>query len=848
MKQLIKNFKLLSVLFLVISFISCDDDEVVLPEVLAGFTYTVNQDSGIVSFINISENANTYEWDFGDGTSSKQINPIKTYETGQYTVILKAKNVAGASGTYEDQVYINIPIPVRIPINFDGENVKYNTVSVFNGATFDVVENPDVSGSNAIASKVGAITNSGAAWEGFYYDLDASVNLSTDKTIKLNFWSDTVLNVLVKLEEGTAAATELSVSHGGTGWEEMIFTFDSSASYKRVTMFVDGPGTTIGTFYIDNIEQVPTIDITAPILTLNGAAMMTVNLGDTFTDPGATATDNIDGDISANIVVGGDTVDVNTAGSYVITYNVSDATGNTAIEITRTVEVSEPPAAPKTSAPIPPARDAADVISVYGESYANIDIANYNPNWGQSGVNDVNTDFDPGDGNLVLAYPNFNYQGTDFSAAQGASAMEFLHIDIWVPSTVTDRMVKVSPINSGSGSGEFLVEVPVTPGTWNSVDLPKSAFVGMTWDAVNQMKFDGQFNADGSANSEPFDIYLDNIYFYRAAGTGGGSNPLGDYLYATSGTVTISSIIDNWGSGTTIVSDFSGDTTYNPSIQLTSGTEWGDVSALAFTEMETGILSNYSTLEFKIKTSDYTTIRVKIPENEIAFPIADGTPLADGWVQMSLPLSNWSNEVASANQFAILEFGAGTILITDVMLSGEGSGGTGGSGGGGDCPAPPAGELLSNGDFESGESCWQLFAGTSISTTVNNGGSNSAELQGSTGAAVGLKQERFSAGSVLPNTTYQVTFDIMASGDFGIGGVFKAFTFSEGADGGSVGATQHILTDGTTSLSTSWETKTYTFTTPGNANQVEGGLSFLIEIVNSNVKLNVDNIVVKIAP
>lgn len=847
MKQLIKNIKLLSLLILALSFKGCNDDENVLPQVMAGFTYTTNQDTGTVSFINISENANTYEWDFGDGTTSNQINPTKTYQTGEYKVILKAKNVAGASGFFEDQVYINIPVPVRLPINFDGQNVKYNTVVAFNGVSFNVVDNPDVSGTNSVASKVGAITNSGAAYEGFYYDLDASVNLSTDKTIKMNFWSNTVLDVLVKLEEGTAAATELSVSHGGTGWEEMIFTFDSSASYKRFTMFVDGPGTTAGTFYIDDIQQVATIDITAPVITLIGDAMITVNLGSAFVDPGATASDNIDGDISGNISVSGDTVDVNTPGTYIITYNVSDAAGNAAAEITRTVEVVQPLAIPTTSAPVPPAREASDVLSIFGETYTNIAVASYNPNWGQAGFNDVNTAFDPGDGNLVLAYPNFNYQGTDFSAAQDASTMEFLHVDIWVAANTTDRMVKVSPINSGTGAGEFLVEVPLTPGEWNAVDLPKSAFTGMTWDAIIQMKFDGQFNADGSANTTPFDIYLDNIYFYKEAVTGGGS---GDYIYATSQTVTIPSTIDNWGSGTTIVSDYSGDATYNPSIQLISGTNWGDVSAIAFTQMEAGILANYATLEFKIKTTDYTTIKVKVPEVEVTFPLADGTALENGWVQMSIPLSNFSSVVAAVNEFAILEFGAGSMLITDVMLSGESSGGTGGTGGtgGGDCPAPPAGELLSNGDFEAGESCWQLFAGTSISTTVNNGGSNSAELQGTTGAAVGLKQERFGAGEILPNTSYTVSFDIIASGEFGDGGVFKAFTFSEGVDGGSVGATQHILTDGTTSLSTSWETKTYTFTTPGNANQVEGGLSFLLEIVNSNVKLNVDNVVIKKTP
>ena len=122
-------------------------------------------------------------------------------------------------------------------------------------------------------------------------------------------------------------------------------------------------------------------------------------------------------------------------------------------------------------------------------------------------------------------------------------------------------------------------------------------------------------------------------------------------------------------------------------------------------------------------------------------------------------------------------------------------------------------------------------------------------MQGSTGVAIGLKMERFGVGLVQPNTSYTVQFDIIASDGLGQGGVYNAFTFSEGADGGTVGATQHILTNNTTSISTtSWETKTFTFTTPGNANQLEGGLTFLIEIVNSAARLNVDNVSVRLTP
>ena len=158
--------------------------------------------------------------------------------------------------------------------------------------------------------------------------------------------------------------------------------------------------------------------------------------------------------------------------------------------------------------------------------------------------------------------------------------------------------------------------------------------------------------------------------------------------------------------------------------------------------------------------------------------------------------------------------------------------------------------MLANGDFEAGDvGCWQFFDGTTISTTINNGGNQSAEIQGSTGVAVGLKMERFGTGLVTPNTSYTVKFDIIASDVLGDGGLVKAFTFSEGADGGTVAATQHILTDNTSSVSTtSWETKDIHVYNCSNANQVEGGLSFLIEIVNSAARLNVDNISVRKTP
>jgi MYXO-CTERM domain-containing protein len=79
-------------------------------------------------------------------------------------------------------------------------------------------------------------------------------------------------------------------------------------------------------------------DGTAPVITLLGDASVTIEVGNAYVDAGATAEDAVDGDISASITTDS-SVDVDTVGTYTVTYNVSDAAGNAAVEVTRTVSV-----------------------------------------------------------------------------------------------------------------------------------------------------------------------------------------------------------------------------------------------------------------------------------------------------------------------------------------------------------------------------------------------------------------------------------------------------------------------------------------------------------------------------
>ncbi len=121
-------------------------------------------------------------------------------------------------------------------------------------------------------------------------------------------------------------------------------------------------------------------DTEAPVITLNGLSTLDLLVGDTYTELGATATDNVDGNLTSSIVVGGDTVNTSIPGVYVVTYNVSDATGNAATEVTRTVTVTADTTAP--------------VITLIGASTINLEQGDSYSDQGATATDDI-------DGNLT---------------------------------------------------------------------------------------------------------------------------------------------------------------------------------------------------------------------------------------------------------------------------------------------------------------------------------------------------------------------------------------------------------------------------------------------------------------
>ena len=113
-----KNYKLLGkfmslLLFAtILTFTSCKKDE---PDVtgnpIASYQYEVSETNSLeVSFMNFSQNATSYSWNFGDSNTSTEENPTHVYSTfGTYTVVLTATNSTGASANFSQTIQVQDP-------------------------------------------------------------------------------------------------------------------------------------------------------------------------------------------------------------------------------------------------------------------------------------------------------------------------------------------------------------------------------------------------------------------------------------------------------------------------------------------------------------------------------------------------------------------------------------------------------------------------------------------------------------------------------------------------------------------------------------------------------------------
>ena len=218
-----------------------------------------------------------------------------------------------------------------------------------------------------------------------------------------------------------------------------------------------------------------------PIITLTGSSTIILTLGDIFTDPGATAKDNIDGDLTFSVTTSG-TVDTSNVGTYTIVYSVLDSMGNLTSE-TRTVIVEEVLIYFENGTCTCPNATVGDTEVINGVTYTLVDnssiitqITASNFNLCTTQVTDMtelfednnsfNSDIRFWDTSSVTDMQNMFYNANSFNQ----------DIGIWNTSNVTNMS------SMFSGANSFNQDI----GSWNTSNVVSIAYMFRNANSFNQ--------------------------------------------------------------------------------------------------------------------------------------------------------------------------------------------------------------------------------------------------------------------------------------------------------------------------------------------------------------------------
>ncbi len=407
----------------------------------------------------------TYAWDFGDGATttiaatSTSGDTAHTYAgNGTYTISLSVTDAYNQTSSTSTQITVSTsgtstPDTIAPVITILGSNpITYvaSTTQVYVDAGATANDNVD----GNITANIATSSNVNLAVVGSYqvvYSVSDLAGNAASSTRVVNVVSapDTIAPVITILgaNPATVIVGTTYTDQGATANDNVdgnitanIVTtnnVNSNAlgSYTVDYSVTDGAGNTATSSRTVNVVNAP--DTIAPVITILGSNPITILVGATYTDAGATANDNVDGNITANIATSTN-LNVNTPGAYQVTYTVSDAAGNGATS-TRTVNVV---ATPDTTAP---------VITILGSNPATIIVGTTYTDAGATANDNV-------DGNItanIITTNNVNNNavGTytvDYSVTDGAGNTASSSRTVNVISAPIDNVPPVITIIGGT--------------------------------------------------------------------------------------------------------------------------------------------------------------------------------------------------------------------------------------------------------------------------------------------------------------------------------------------------------------------------------------------------------------
>ncbi|QWB99420.1 DUF5011 domain-containing protein [Mycoplasmatota bacterium] len=259
---------------------------------------------------------------------------------GSYTITYKAID---SSGNYASeitrQVIVQDSVGPEIKLENESIYVEYNTEFTDSGVS--CTDNYD---------EICEITSSGVVDTSILGSYIIDYNATDSNGNMANLRSVTVYVVDTTKPTFDISDQTIEIGSADIDWTTYISNendnYSTELTLTEVSDIVDY--NSLGDYEVSvsvsdefgNIEEktiiVTVVDTTKPVIHLNGDQEITIELGSEYKELGASFTDNYG--VNENMVISG-SVDTNTVGSYNITYDISDLSGNVADTVTRVIHV-----------------------------------------------------------------------------------------------------------------------------------------------------------------------------------------------------------------------------------------------------------------------------------------------------------------------------------------------------------------------------------------------------------------------------------------------------------------------------------------------------------------------------
>ncbi|RZA00596.1 MAG: DUF5011 domain-containing protein [Sphingobacteriaceae bacterium] len=289
---------------------------------------------------------------FVNGTKSTSPNPAVNFtDTGCYSVELYTANSAG-----DDKLKLNCYIKVKSSYCTPSVTTQSSDLGI-SKVTFNTINNSSTQGVTGYNNFIPNQAQSTTVEIGVTYKLTVERNTAKNKATR-NVWidwngdgdfNDAGENVGSEVNKTTLSwSTDITIPS----------TAKTGATVMRVAIDLGSQtGTPCGPNKFGEIEDYRLYvrpDLTKPVITLIGKDTVVLEQGATYTDEGATALDNLDGDVTSNIKVTEPNSGYNMIpGTYKFIYTVTDASGNEAKAVTRVVKVTPDATAPELIVALP---------------------------------------------------------------------------------------------------------------------------------------------------------------------------------------------------------------------------------------------------------------------------------------------------------------------------------------------------------------------------------------------------------------------------------------------------------------------------------------------------------------